>query len=612
MYFRSYKKQAGDAIRSNPDLADAEKARGLREEFDYGRCAKDPCFLKSLAEKFGVPNELRKTKRQLIGVLGSMPDIMERAAVIKEKGLRGGMKTKDGRTVIGHVSEEFKIFVSRYNSINKRGAYVDPRNLQMVAETVSTSKAHNYHKYAILDPRPTPEAKEHNEKIFASGPVLGIEVTIPELANRCDLGNIDPQHTDKNSNETAIEAALKIDLINVPPDATFVTIRPDLDSVGAMLVLTLRSRGVEVDASYFPKVLEAARVISESDKFARGKWPGRQPLPTPKDPWAGNVKESRLAAVGACVSDFKLPIEERVKAMEEWMLRDKEPVGYREIVYNERKKLAEAIERGEIKIQTFESPTIVLVESVHRAATSIGYRLAPIVIAVNPEFKFQGGSSHRKITIAQYEPGYVDLKSIWSELSKYEEGWGGSPCIGGSPQDVSSKLDGNLIEGIIHDFPEEKMFELEAKEARIAEESFFLALSANGKQQAEWLVKNFPDLASQEKADEIQKIIDRDYLKNEWSGEYIGREASALIAEKCNIPWGLMAAKDQVTSLILELPRAMRKTARIKKGRIMAKTKHAELKRETGGKGLNPPHENQVQGKTWKQIVCMKNQLAGV
>ncbi len=46
--------------------------------------------------------------------------------------------------------------------------------------------------FAASIPPFVPGAQEKNEAIFASGNVLGVEVTIPALAKRCDLGNIDP------------------------------------------------------------------------------------------------------------------------------------------------------------------------------------------------------------------------------------------------------------------------------------------------------------------------------------------------------------------------------------------------------------------------------------
>lgn len=90
--------------------------------------------------------------------------------------------------------------------------------------------------FVILDPRPIPAAKEANEKIFADGSVFGIEVTIPELAKRC-VGNIDPQHTGGDVTRAAIEEAMVVDLPSAP---TIATVRPDLDSIGAMAIMLLK------------------------------------------------------------------------------------------------------------------------------------------------------------------------------------------------------------------------------------------------------------------------------------------------------------------------------------------------------------------------------------
>ena len=66
--------------------------------------------------------------------------------------------------------------------------------------------------------------------------------------------------------------------------------------------------------------------------------------------------------------------------------------------------------------------------------------LAPVVVALNPEFRFRGGEPHRKFTVCQFSAGYCDIPGALRELNGLEEGWGGSPTIGGSPQGVSSAL----------------------------------------------------------------------------------------------------------------------------------------------------------------------------
>lgn len=320
-------------------------------------------------------------------------------------------------------------------------------------------------KFAILDPRPIPVAKEANEKIFAGGSVFGIEVTIPELAKRC-VGNIDPQHTGVDSTKAAIEEAMMTDL---PSASTVATVRPDLDSVGAMAIMAIREdcheyskhlghggfcRGkylVWEDTTFRSfisflrqETIGRIRLIAESDKFAKGGWSGVRPLPTIEKPFdnstASAESDSRLAPMSAVVSDFKLQVSERVELLIKWLLTGEEPAGYRERWIAERIALAKAVADGTIKTEVVAGGELVKVVSTHRAATSVGYCLAPIVVALNPSFQLGAGEPHRKFTICQFVLGYIDLKKILAELSGLEAGWGGSPTIGGSPQGVSSAL----------------------------------------------------------------------------------------------------------------------------------------------------------------------------
>ncbi len=100
--------------------------------------------------------------------------------------------------------------------------------------------------------------------------------------------------------------------------------------------------------------------------------------------------------------------------------------------------MAEALASGQIQIEKVGE--VAVVTSTHRAATGVGYMLAPVVVALNPEFRVQGGEPHRKFTICQFSSGYCDISGALQELSELEKGWGGSPSIGGSPQGVSSTL----------------------------------------------------------------------------------------------------------------------------------------------------------------------------
>jgi hypothetical protein len=292
------------------------------------------------------------------------------------------------------------------------------------------------YSFALLDPRPIPAAEEANAKVFAIGPVLGVEVTVSQLAARCVLGNIDPQHSGGNAGLAAIEAAMTAEL---PPEgATLATVRPDLDSVGGMAIIAMRARGENL-----APVMERVRLVAEADKFARGGYPGPKPLPTRDTPWSeeSTASESRsLAAIAAAVMDFKVGVADRVRAMEVWLLSGEEPASYRAQVERERTELIRALETGEISHRLAANGRIAVVESTHRAATSVGYSLAPVVVALNPTFRLGTGEPHRKFTICQYAGGFADIKAALAELNKLEPGWGGSPTIGGSPQGVSSTL----------------------------------------------------------------------------------------------------------------------------------------------------------------------------
>lgn len=294
------------------------------------------------------------------------------------------------------------------------------------------------YQFATLDPRPIPAATEANAKVLGAN-TLGIEVTVPALAAQCGLGNIDPQHTGGNAGLAAIEVALSADL---PPEgAVLVTVRADLDSVGAMAILAFRRRYGE-ELGFLAN--ERVKLVAEADKFARGGWPGVKPLPTRENPWAesGSTAESSraLAAIAAAVADFKVPLSERVATMERWIVDGQEPSTYREQVEKERLDMVAALESGAIKASTTPDGRIAVVESGHRAAVTIGYSLAPVVVALNPAFRFQGGEPHRKFTVSAFEAKYADIKSALAELAQLEPGWGGSPTIGGSPQGVSSAL----------------------------------------------------------------------------------------------------------------------------------------------------------------------------
>jgi len=300
------------------------------------------------------------------------------------------------------------------------------------------------YNFATLDPRNIPAAVEANEKVFAKS-VYGVEVTVPALAKRCTF-NLDPQHTGGDANRAAIEDALTTEL---PTDgSTLATVRADLDAIGTMAIFNLRAKGESLESA-----MERINMVATADKFARGGYSGPKPLPTRSNPWdesSATAESSRpLAAIASAVMDFKVPMSDRVSTMEQWLLTGDEPAQYRTQVEKERLDMITAMETGQIKSEKRSDGRIAVVESTHRAATSVGYSLAPVVVALNPSFKQGPGDPYKKFTICAFEAKFADIKSALAELATLEAGWGGSPTIGGSPQGVSSTLTIDQVVGVV-------------------------------------------------------------------------------------------------------------------------------------------------------------------
>jgi hypothetical protein len=298
------------------------------------------------------------------------------------------------------------------------------------------------YRYALLDPSQTTEAAAANETLFSAGPVFGVEVTVPELAKRC-LANLDPQHLGGDAGTAAIELARSV---NLPPTgAALATIKPDLDALGSMAVLTSRAEG----SSFSPSAEGRLKIIAMSDKFERGPWPGPRELPTvhqlSNDQVASVENNSFLAAIAAAAADPAVPIERRVEFVATWIDEATEPPGYRDHWVAERRQLAEAIASGEIQLTV--GGGLATVESTFQSANNLGYHLAPVVIARNPDDGEGGGA---KYTISQWpDRDYVDLRAVWNELSAREPGWGGSSTIGGSPQGTGSHLPLEEVEAVV-------------------------------------------------------------------------------------------------------------------------------------------------------------------
>ena len=281
-------------------------------------------------------------------------------------------------------------------------------------------------KFAQFDPRPTAEAHAHNDDIFASGPVIGVEVTVPALAARC-VENIDPQHEGGDSSQSAIMEALQRGALR-DKDVTLATVRPDPDALGAMALLAgLHSlpRGDE-------RLMTRVEYIHRHDTFASGPW-------APRDlPYDGDCANLDFAALGAMCADRSVPLTVRVQAMADWLDGGAIDAPYYERVKSEYEAMCAALRDGSTTVEVHGG--VAVVRSEARWGTQLGYCLAPIVVCEAQQFSLGGEPPYHKFTICQHSQGYCDLRAVFAELSALEPGWGGSPIIGGSPQGTASVL----------------------------------------------------------------------------------------------------------------------------------------------------------------------------
>ena len=284
-----------------------------------------------------------------------------------------------------------------------------------------------YH-YALLDPRPLPAAECANAALL--GPrTQGVEVTEPLLAARCGMGNIDPQHRPDGGATAAIEAALTWPL---PPAGTqLVTIRPDADAYGAMAVLGLRAAGTQID----PAMRTRIALIARADRFDHGVWPGPRPMPRDaKEMDEVGLGEQGCGALATGLSNPALSPSDGVAAARNWIAAGVVPNTWRDRAQGASAALFAAWRQGGVKLSVPDPGGIALIEGFAPGALRFGYRHAPVVVAVDDTPRGDPPALWRKISVAQWQTGHVDLVSAAALLNVAEPGWGGSPSIVGSPQ----------------------------------------------------------------------------------------------------------------------------------------------------------------------------------
>lgn len=264
--------------------------------------------------------------------------------------------------------------------------------------------------------------------------LFGVEVTDPALAETCGLGNLDPQHTGGDATTAAVEAAL---IHPLPPSgAVLGTIRPDADAYGAMALLSMRAEGREIGEDARRRLL----LIAAEDKFARGSWPGPRPMPLClEDVDEVGPGPEALGALKAQLGQRGLAAGEGVAAVRGWIETGIVAESWVEAARSAARRLWEMLRSGEVRVWAGHGGRVAMVEGAAPGVLRLGYRLAPVVIAEGLMPKVEG-SLIRKVTIAQYQPGIIDLIAAVRTLNAIEPGWGGSPTIVGSPQGDSTRI----------------------------------------------------------------------------------------------------------------------------------------------------------------------------
>lgn len=285
--------------------------------------------------------------------------------------------------------------------------------------------------YTVIDLSADPRPSRLVER-----PTLGVEVTDPELASACALGNIDPQHAPGAARDDRCAALAATGWALPPAGAALATLRPDLDSIAAMAVLDLRARGIAPDDAMFERI----NLIDRRDAFRMGAWPGQKPLPRTPDDVSDAEGGGELRAVAAAAGDRSLPLKDRIGLISGWLTTGVALETYDRAADARVRRQLRSLSLGATRIERAAGGDVAIVISLEAGALSFGYRLAPVVVAKNPAFPFPGGAVGAKYTIARYAPQHADLDAAAEALNRIEPGWGGQAGIKGSPQRRGSGL----------------------------------------------------------------------------------------------------------------------------------------------------------------------------
>lgn len=279
-------------------------------------------------------------------------------------------------------------------------------------------------KYYLINPKDESE----NLEVINNNDTYGVEV-IGEYSSKVKF-NLDPQHIGKENIAASRKATIISTLPN--PNSVIVFSKLDMDSAAACVVLEKRIEGMNVIPEDFAIRLD---YISMIDEWNFSDW-HKTILPSKENKWPNGITHDYVA-MSAFLSDYKIPLSERINGMKLYLEKGNIDDKYLKSTNIEREIFIKELEEGNIKIEKYDS--FCLVESTSRNATIVAYANSPVGICINPEMVTPSGTI-RKWTICQYKEGYIDMDKIREELRSIESGVGGSKTIIGSPMGISSNI----------------------------------------------------------------------------------------------------------------------------------------------------------------------------
>ena len=283
-----------------------------------------------------------------------------------------------------------------------------------------------------------PPFKAANVVAELKGDVMGVEVTVKALAERCDHGNID-HHGPEDDSETpaACEQAMWVDL---PPEGTtIVGVLGDPDTLTAMAVIKCRAEGFMPPLAYI-------KPIGMIDRLGPHACPSAMSL-------------TRVQAIRAIAADRSMSTASAVELIAQLLEGSCNWALINGMIEAHAAELARV--RDRITYLEVENG-ICMVESPDMGALSIGYEYANIVVARNPEMPLDRGNPdagvYTKYTICkrdEHVPCLLDYAAL-NAIEGAEGGrWDGRTTIGGSPQGFSSTLTFKQVAACLKYTPEE-------------------------------------------------------------------------------------------------------------------------------------------------------------